>query len=124
MNDGHPSGSQYGLYTVLRDHRREQTWATWASQAQNFARRDNFVDAVARMRRLCEDVKDALAHAQDAAQRSDLASRLKWAEYELQQLERQEREWREAIAKRRAEQIAGAELDAARPLPSPPPGRS
>ena len=43
-----------------------ERWATWAVQARNFAKRQNFTDAVARMKLVQASIQEALAEVSDA----------------------------------------------------------
>jgi hypothetical protein len=97
----------------------EERWAVWMVQAHRFAKRENFTDAVARMKLVRDAVQEALGGATDATQRARLESRLARAEEQLASLESRYEAWRSAIAARRRNTIDQAEEEMARPLPAP-----
>jgi hypothetical protein len=97
----------------------EERWAVWMVQAQRFARRENFTDAVARTRLVRDSVQKALGGATDPKQRERLERHLARAEEQLASTESQYDAWRSEIAARRQHTIDQAEEEMARPLPVP-----
>ena len=97
----------------------EERWAVWMVQAQRFANRENFTDAVARTKLVRDAVQEALGGATDAKQRERLERRLARAEEQLASMESRYESWRSAIAERRQNTIDQAEEEMARPLPVP-----
>jgi ElaB/YqjD/DUF883 family membrane-anchored ribosome-binding protein len=97
----------------------EERWAVWMVQAHRFAKRENFTDAVARIKLVRDAVHQALAGATDPKQRERLELRLARAEEQLASMESQYDAWRSEIATRRQHTIDQAEEEMARPLPVP-----
>jgi predicted nucleic acid-binding Zn-ribbon protein len=95
----------------------EERWAVWMVQARRFAERENFTDAVARMRLVRDAVGKALAEATDSRKRERLESELARADEQLASLESKYLAWRSEIAARRQTTIDQAEEEMARPLP-------
>jgi len=97
----------------------EERWAVWMVQAQRFAKRENFSDAVVRTKLVRDAVQEALGGATDAKQRERLERHLARAEEQLASMETRHEAWRSAIAERRQNTIDQAEEEMARPLPVP-----
>jgi len=95
----------------------EERWRRWEVQARNFARRDNYTEAVARMCLVERSVKEALSTERDSAARHRLERHLLRAEELCKQYEQQLDEWRSKIAQRRQQTIDQAAEEMARPLP-------
>ena len=97
----------------------EQRWGVWMVQARRFAERQNFLDAVARVRLVHDEVEAALGRAASPVQRARLERHLARAEEQLSSLQAQYDAWRSAIAERRQRTIDQAAEEMARPLPTP-----
>jgi hypothetical protein len=97
--------------------RDEERWAVWMVQARNFARRENFTDAMARMKLVRDAIRKALEETADSKQRQRLERDLARAEEELADLAARTRVWRSEIAARRQHTIDHAAEEMARPLP-------
>ena len=95
----------------------EERWAVWMVQARRFADRENFTDAVARMRLVRDAVGKALVESTDPQHRERLESELARADEQLANLESKYLAWRSEIAARRQTTIDQAEEEMARPLP-------
>lgn len=95
-----------------------ERWGVWAVQARNFAKRQNFVDAVARMKLVRASIADALAQVTDPRKRARLEVQLARAEEQVEELEAQYDAWRAEIAARRQQTIDSAAEEMARPLPT------
>jgi hypothetical protein len=96
---------------------QKEQWAVWAVQARNFAKRQNFTDAVARMQLVEHSIADALSGITDAKQKARVEAHLARASEQLAELQSQYDAWRSEIAERRQHTIDGAEEEMARPLP-------
>lgn len=96
----------------------EERWAVWRVQARRFAERENFTDAVARMRLVRDAVAKALGEATDPRQRERLETELARADEQLAILESKYLAWRSEIAARRQTTIDQAEQEMARPIPT------
>ena len=96
---------------------QKERWAVWAVQARNFAKRQNYTDAVARMKLVRNSIADALAEVIDSAQKMRLEADLARADEQLADLQTQYEAWRSEIAARRQHTIDSAEEEMARPLP-------
>lgn len=94
-----------------------ERWAVWAVQARNFAKRQNFTDAVARMKLVQGSIADALGGVTDARQKARIEAHLARANERLAELQSQYDAWRSEIAARRQHTIDSAEEEMARPLP-------
>ena len=98
-------------------HTDEETWGVWMVQARHFAERENYPDAVARMRLARESIQDSLAGETDPALRARIERHLARVEELLGDLQSRLEAWRSAIAARRQQTIDQAEEEMARPLP-------
>lgn len=98
---------------------QEERWAVWMVQARRFAQRENFTDAVARMKLVHEAVRKALGEASEPKQRERLERHLARASEQLSSLESRYQAWRSEIAVRRQHTIDQAAEEMARPLPVP-----
>jgi len=96
----------------------EERWAVWMVQARNFAKRENYTDAVARMKLVRDSVEAALSQAKDPKQRLRLERHLGRAEEQLALLIVKHDAWRSEIAARRQHTITHAAEEMARPLPT------
>lgn len=94
-----------------------ERWALWSVQARNFAKRENFIDAVARMKLVRSSIAEALAGVADSAQKARLEALLARANEQLADLQAQYDAWHAEIAARRQHTIDSAEEEMARPLP-------
>jgi len=97
----------------------EERWAVGMVQAERFAARQNFADAVARMKLLRDQVGVALSEAADPKQRERIERYLARAEEQLTSMESQYDAWRSEIAVRRQRTINHAAEEMAAPLPVP-----
>ena len=97
----------------------EERWAVWTVQARRFASRENYTDAVARMKLVRGAVQEALGEATDPKQRARLERHLARADELLGTLQAKYQAWRSEIAKRRQHTIDQAAEEMARPLPVP-----
>ncbi len=97
----------------------EKRWGVWTVQARRFAKRENYTDAVARMKLVRESIQSALAETKDDRKRARLERHLARAEEQLASLQAQYDAWRSEIAARRQHTINQAAEEMARPLPNP-----
>ena len=97
---------------------QKERWALWAVQARGFAKRQNFPDALARMKLVQRSVADTLAGVTDKTQKARLEAHLARAGEQLAELQSQYDAWRGEIAARRQHTIDSAEEEMARPLPN------
>jgi len=95
----------------------EERWAVWMVQARRFAERENFPDAVARIKLVRDAVQEAVGEASNATERVRLESRLARANEQLGSMQLQYEAWRSKIAARRQHTIDQAAEEMARPLP-------
>lgn len=96
----------------------EDRWSMWTVQARHFARKENYPDAVARMKLVCGSIEEALEQVGEPAQRTRLEARLAVANELLGELKEQLDAWRSKIAARRQHTIDSAAEEMARPLPT------
>ena len=97
----------------------KERWATWAVQARNFAKRENYTDAVARMSLVRSSIEKTLGQATEPSDREELERLLARAKEQLEELRERYDSWRSAIAARRQHTIDSAAEEMARPLPTP-----
>lgn len=90
----------------------------WAVQARNFAKRENYTDAVARMKLVRSSIEDALTKVTAPSEIARLEGLLARADDQLGDLEAEHESWRARIAARRQQTIDGAAEEMARPLPT------
>ncbi len=95
----------------------EERWAVWMVQARRFAERENFPDAVARMKLVRDAVRKAVGQATSATERTRLEAMLARANEQLDSMQTQYEAWRSKIAERRQQTIDQAAEEMARPLP-------
>ncbi len=95
----------------------QERWALWVVQARNFAKRENFSDAVARIRLVQSEVEAALAAVHEPAKRGDLQRQLKKIRRIHEEMRAQYDAWNSEIAKRRQATIDNAAGEMAMPLP-------
>ncbi len=98
---------------------QKERWAVWSVQARNFAKRENYPDAVARMNLVHKSIEEALAGVTDPADREELQALRLRSEEQLAELRARYEAWRSEIAARRQQTIDGAAEEMARPIPSP-----
>lgn len=101
---------------------QQEEWAVGMAQAQRFAARENYFEAVGRVRAVRVEVLEALESAQ-RAEDIKLSGRLERFVFqvsaELSALEASHQAWNGRIADIRAGHLAGAAEEMARPLPNP-----
>ena len=102
------------------DAELEQRWTTWLTQARNFAARENYLDAVARMQSLCQEARHAVANKPDNVESTRLEQFLLLAERQLADYTEKYDAWNRSIAERRQATIDNAAEEMAEPLPKPP----
>ncbi|MGB5265856.1 MAG: hypothetical protein WBN30_04655 [Polyangiales bacterium] len=95
----------------------EERWAVWMVQARRFAERENFPDAVARMKLVRDAVRKAVGQATNASERMRLEATLARATEQLESMQSQYEAWHSKIAARRQHTIDQAAEEMARPLP-------
>ena len=96
----------------------EERWAVWMVQARRFGERENYLDAVARIKLVRDAVRKAFGEATNAAERMRLEVRLARANEQLSSMQAQYEAWRSKIAARRQHTIDQAAEEMARPLPA------
>lgn len=96
----------------------ERRWAVWMVQARNFAKRESYTDAVARMKLVHRSVERALDAATDPHDRARLERHRLRASEQLEDLQARYDAWHSAIAARRQQTIDGAPEEMARPIPT------
>lgn len=96
----------------------EDRWGVWTVQARQFALKENYPDAVARMKLVCRSIEEALQEADDPSDTKRLETRLAAANDLLGELVEQLEAWRSKIAARRQQTIDSAAEEMTRPLPT------
>ncbi|MEM9070212.1 MAG: hypothetical protein AAGE52_17025 [Myxococcota bacterium] len=96
-----------------------ERWDVWMVQAQRFARRENYIDALGRIRLVVEQVDDAIALAEES-QRDKLQRYRDRVHRRMLAIRKQFDAWNAKIAERRAKATAEADAEMKRPLPIGP----
>jgi len=99
----------------MTDASRQESLNRMLAQAQRFAERDNYIDAVARVEHVLGELE---------GMGESFASMRARAEGELSDYRARHTIWASAIAAHRKAVVDGAAEEMARPLPLPPPGVS
>lgn len=107
----------------MKDVTQEQRWTQWLVQAQNFARREQFVDALARARLVRKHVEGELRTAADEERRERLQRYLNRVDRQIERIKRERDAWWKRIADRYQERIAHQDEVVSQPLPGGLPGR-
>ncbi len=105
----------------MKDVTPEERWAIQLVQAENFALRENFSEAVVRARRVLRDVESALRTEVDGSRRRQLERLRTQAAGRTQAFQAQYDAWNQALLERREATIQSAEAQMSAPLPVPPP---
>jgi len=105
----------------MKDVTPRERWEVWMHQAQRFADRENYIDALGRARMVLREVTRVLEH-EELEEREEqrlqrFASRV---ERRMKGYRKHFEIWNAKIAARRAAYIAAAEEEMARPLPMGP----
>ncbi|MGB5810407.1 MAG: hypothetical protein WBG86_07755 [Polyangiales bacterium] len=108
------------LNRMMSGQADEERWDVWIAQARNFAKRENYPDAIARLRLVRSSVQRALDVQSDAAVQARLARRLSRVGETLEEIQGRADQWRSAIAARRQGTIDQAAEEMAWPLPLAP----
>lgn len=101
---------------------QQEEWAVGMAQAQRFAARENYFEAVGRARSVHTEVVAALESSKSSGD-AKLSGRLErflfQVNAELGALEVSQRAWNARLAEIRAKSLAGAAEEMSRPLPNP-----
>jgi len=101
----------------MKDVTPRERWDTWMVQAQRFARRENYIDALGRVRRVLAEVDATLADEADAETKERLERFRHRVARRQQRIRDQFEAWNAKIAARRQASIAAADDEMKRPLP-------
>ncbi|MEO0323438.1 MAG: hypothetical protein AAF447_10810 [Myxococcota bacterium] len=103
----------------MKDITPRERWDVWMVQAQRFAQRENFIDALGRIRHVLQEVDAALPTLGDAEAKRLARFRDRVARRETK-IRADFEAWNGAIAARRQASTADAEAEMSRPLPYGP----
>ena len=103
----------------MKDLTARERWDIWMVQAQRFARRENYIDALGRARMVLGEVDGALADATDD-EKPKLERFRHRVVRRIESFRKDFQAWNAKIAARRAASIANADAEMARPLPLGP----
>ena len=98
---------------------RQERWDKWMVQAQAFAAREHYIDAIARAQLVVDEVEDAVKGAA-GTHKERLERYLRRAVRRQETFQASFDEWNAKIAARRAAATANAAAEMARPLPLGP----
>ena len=105
----------------MKDVTPRERWDLWMHQAQRFADRENYIDALGRARMVLEEVSTTLAALIESGIDDERLERFKSrVERRMAQYRKQFDIWNAKIAARRAANTAAAEEEMKRPLPIGP----
>lgn len=99
----------------MSDKNREQEWVLQLHQAENFAAKENYLEAVGRARSLCRELESYISSDPDARVQAILLQ----AKGALSRYEGLFESWNSKIAARRENATLAAEEEMKRPLPLP-----
>lgn len=105
----------------MKDLSQEQRWTIEMAQARNFAKKEQYSDAVARVAAIRNEVTGALGAESDPVRKARLERMLERVERLHTQLRAEFMSWTEAIERKRQGRIHNAPEEMQRPLPLPPP---
>lgn len=103
----------------MKDLTARERWDIWMVQAQRFARRENYIDALGRARLVLSEVDASLLEA-SGDEKAKLERFRHRVQRRMQSFRKQFDAWNAQIAARRAASIANADAEMARPLPLGP----
>ena len=103
----------------MKDMKPRERWDVWMVQAQRFAARENYIDALGRVRLVVREVEEALTDARDT-ERARLQRFLHRVCRREERIRTQFEAWNAKIAARRQAAIADAADEMKRPLPYGP----
>ena len=104
----------------MKDVTPRERWDVWMHQAQRFADRENYIDALGRARLVLREVNETLAGDLDEKERTRLERFVARVERRMKGYRRSFEQWNAKIAARRAASIAAADEEMKRPLPIGP----
>ncbi|HJL01679.1 MAG TPA: hypothetical protein RMH85_09485 [Polyangiaceae bacterium LLY-WYZ-15_(1-7)] len=104
----------------MKDLTPRERWDVWMVQAQRFARRENYIDALGRLRLVLREVDEAVAAEADPAAKKKLERFRHRVARRRDRIREKFETWNAAIAARRAQNTADAEQEMKRPLPLGP----
>ncbi len=104
----------------MKDVSLRERWDVWMVQAERFARRENYIDALGRARMTLAELDATLAETTDEKERAELTRYRAYVERRMKAIRRQFEEWNAKIAARRAQSMAQADEEMKRPLPYGP----
>lgn len=103
----------------MKDLKARERWDIWMVQAQRFARRENYIDALGRARMVLGEV-DAVLQEASGDEKAKLERFRHRVHRRMESFRKQFDAWNAKIAARRAASIANADAEMARPLPLGP----
>jgi hypothetical protein len=107
----------------MKDVTQEERWTQWLVQARNFARGEQFHDAVMRAKLVRKEIQTQIDATRDPERRERLQRHLRRVEETLGAIEAQRKKWHERIAELRRQRMDNAAEEMKRPLPDGLPGR-
>ncbi|MCA9615746.1 MAG: hypothetical protein H6721_08310 [Sandaracinus sp.] len=103
----------------MMDASPRERWDVWMVQAQRFARRENYIDALGRLRLVLGEV-DAAIESAEAGERMSLERYKARVERRVAQIRAAFEAWNAKIAARRQSWTDAADDEMKRPLPLGP----
>ena len=103
----------------MNDSNPRSRWDMWMVQAERFAKRENYIDALGRARLVLSEVERALKET-EGKERESLSRFRHRVERRVARIRERFEAWNAKIAARRAKWIENAEEEMSRPLPLGP----
>ena len=107
------------LRAVMKDLTSRERWDVWMVQAERFARRENYIDALGRLRLILREVGETLETANDDERPKLLRFRAR-VERRRDTIRAKFEAWNAKIAARRQSWTEQADAEMKRPLPLAP----
>jgi heme oxygenase len=117
--DVHDPRAAGRLRAVMMDPSPRERWDVWMVQAQRFARRENYIDALGRVRLVLREVDEAIESA-TGEERTSLERYRARAERRATQIRAAFEAWNAKIAARRQSWTDASDEEMKRPLPLGP----
>lgn len=103
----------------MKDASQRERWDVWMVQAQRFTRRENYIDALGRVRLVLREVDEAI-ETSSGEERAELERFRARADRRATQIRETFDAWNAKIAARRLSWVAAADEEMKRPLPLGP----
>ena len=100
--------------------KRQKNWDTWMVQANRFAKRENYLDAIGRMEHMLKDIHQASSTSTSEKDKTIIDNYRKRSKEQLNNFQKYFNLWNEKIRSRRMQAIHQASQETHKPLPLGP----